>query len=82
MRINEPILYRIKNKSQRLFFVMVGFDDDGIKMRSPMGQPIQGLLLGETLIASDGSHYMIKKIGMQSNGIWLEKISNHQNLAS
>jgi hypothetical protein len=83
MRVSEPILFRAKSKPQKLFLlVMVGFEDDGMRMRSPLGFPAERLVLGETLIDPDGKHYIIKKMSLHSDVIWLEKIIEDENIAS
>ena len=83
MRVSEPILFRIKNKPQKIFLlVLVGFEDDGIKMRFPIGFPAERLVLGETLIDSEGDLYIIKKMSLHSDAIWLEKIIDSENIAS
>ena len=76
MKFTEPILFRIKNRCQRILFKLVAFDDNGIKLQSPMGEPIKGVLIGATLIDPEGEEFMIKKISMQTNMIWVEKTVN------
>jgi hypothetical protein len=83
MRTSEPIIFRMKNRPQKQFLLtLVGFEDDGIRMRFPIGKPDERLLLGETLIDPNGELYAIKKIGLYSDLIWLEKLIEEENLAS
>lgn len=83
MRMNESLLFRIKNKPQKMFLLaLVGFDDGGIRMIFPMGKPAERLILGETIMDPNGDLYIIKKMGLYSDVVWLEKIMDTENLAS
>ena len=82
MRVDGPVAFRIKNKPHRLFLTAVGLDDYGMKMKTPLGESIQGLNIGETIIDPDDRLYIVKKLGMQSNVIWVEQAPDDRNLAS
>jgi hypothetical protein len=82
MRMDEPILFHVKNKLQRVLLELAGFDDDGIRMKSPMGGTVPRELLGETLIDPDGGYYVIKKMTFQSDLIWIAQILDAENVAS
>ncbi len=78
----KPMLFRIKNKSQRILLTLAGVDDSGIKFQSPMGVPINDLLLGEVLIDVEENQYQVKGIGIQYDVVWVENLSNKKESAA
>lgn len=71
----KPMLFRIKNKSQKILFTLAGVDDSSIKLQSPMGVPVNDGLLGAVLIDAEENQYRIKGIGIQSDVVWVEMLS-------
>jgi hypothetical protein len=71
----SPKLFRIKGKSQRILLAVAGIEDDGIKLQSPMGTPIQGVSLGDVLIDNEENQFLVKGIGIRSNVVWVDMIS-------
>lgn len=78
----NPILFRIKNKSQKLLFSIAGVDDCGVKLHSPMGVPMKGAMLGDILIDPEGNYFLIQRIGIRLNEVWVEKITKDKDSAA
>lgn len=73
LNFQEPVLYHVKRNGQKLLLKLIGFDDSGFQMESPLGGPIQTDFIGEILIDPQGNRYRISQISFQQNMVWLEQ---------
>ncbi len=73
LNFQEPVLYHVKRNGHKLLLKLIGFDDSGFQMESPLGGPIKSDFIGEILIDPEGNRYRISKISFQQNMVWLEQ---------
>jgi hypothetical protein len=75
LNFDEPILYHVRSNGQKLLLKLIGFDDSGFQMESPLGGPIKTDFIGEIVTDPEGNRYRITKISFQNNMVWLEQYS-------
>jgi len=73
LNFQEPVLYHVRRNGQRILLKLIGFDDSGLQMESPLGGPLKSDFIGEILIDPEGNRYRITKISFQNNMVWLEQ---------